>query len=97
MDDNPLDDDLREMYFEKYEPIAVPCPNCGGEVIMGCCYDWPSMHGGTYVEDQCHCSKCGAEWTADDAPPEFSTPDGQYWNVVLPPGETLDGSAAPGA
>lgn len=74
-----------EIWFVRYAPIAVPCPSCGGKVWFGHNYDWPPDLGGNYIGDLCKCAGCWQEWTADDAPPEFTSADGAMWNVVVTP------------
>lgn len=71
-----------EIWFVRYAPIAVPCPECGGKVWFGNDYDWPPDRGGNFLADRCVCEKCKREWTVDDAPKEFSSPDGEMWNIV---------------
>ena len=72
-----------ETWFRKIAYLAVPCPKCGGKVWFGDLYDWPPELGGDYIRDECHCEECKAEWTSDDAPEQFTSKDGECWNINL--------------
>lgn len=66
----------------RHSEMVVPCPNCGGKVWFGADYDWLPELGGEWMRDLCVCEQCKAEWTEATAPKDFSTPDGEFWNVV---------------
>lgn len=72
-----------ETWFKEIAYLAVPCPTCGGKVLLGNLFTWPLELGGDYIRDECLCEGCKTVWTAHDAPKSFTSKDGESWNVDL--------------
>lgn len=68
-------------HAEMSDWLVTPCPTCGGRVRFMNMFDHPPMLGGNYEYDFCLCSQCGQEWLEAECPPNFFSPDGQYWNT----------------
>lgn len=61
------------------DDLVAPCPECGGKVQLMAMYDHPPELGGDWEMDFLLCMSCKHEWIAESAPPEFSSPNREYW------------------
>lgn len=70
-----------DTWWRKYKKLNSPCANCGDVVFLGSNYDWIPELGGEFTNDEVRCLTCGSAWLSDEAPKNFFTRNGEYWNV----------------